>query len=370
MSLGCAWRRPVTPFDITPHRFPRKTIRKAAEFFDSSLAERYIFGINIYTDALLDHFDVRALVINSPAVAEYRGLPILDPKDVPANSLVVVASGGRTTSASRKLNSMGLRTIDYFALRSLIPTPLPEAVFNEGFRLHFANNENKFLEVMHLLADENSKNVFRNVVNFRLTGDLNYVQALNPVPQMQYRDLNLRQVPGHEHFVDVGAYDGSDSLNFLSDYPGCVRVDMVEPSSENAERCRAMASSDSRIRLHQVAVTAFDGTRYLTNAEDRSRLSSVGEEVVITTTLDNLLGGTNPTFMKFDIEGEELDAVRGSSVTISESKPSLALAAYHKPADFWRLPQLALELCPDYEIRLRHYGETLYETIMYFTLPS
>jgi hypothetical protein len=67
-----------------------------------------------------------------------------------------------------------------------------------------------------------------------------------------------------------------------------------------------------------------------------------------------------------DIEGGESLAIIGATRIIREHHPRLALAVYHKPGDFWRIPKQVLEIYPDFKVYLRHYTESVYETIMFF----
>ena len=52
---------------------------------------------------------------------------------------------------------------------------------------------------------------------------------------------------------------------------------------------------------------------------------------------------SDATFIKMDIEGAELDALRGAERTIRSNSPKLAICAYHKPSHLWELPNFALK---------------------------
>ena len=58
--------------------------------------------------------------------------------------------------------------------------------------------------------------------------------------------------------------------------------------------------------------------------------------------------------IKLDVEGAELDVLRGAAATIVRFKPILALSAYHKFDDFWVLMNFVKSLRSDYEFALRH----------------
>lgn len=66
-----------------------------------------------------------------------------------------------------------------------------------------------------------------------------------------------------------------------------------------------------------------------------------------------------------DIEGSELNAIKGSNKVIKEQKPKLAISIYHKQKDILDIPNLLLQYNPDYQLYLRHYSFVAYETVLY-----
>ena len=70
-------------------------------------------------------------------------------------------------------------------------------------------------------------------------------------------------------------------------------------------------------------------------------------------TIDKLLDGRRATAVKMNIEGSELDALKGAEETIRRWRPRLMVAGYHKTWDFWEVPELMLEA--GYAVYLRSY---------------
>jgi len=68
-----------------------------------------------------------------------------------------------------------------------------------------------------------------------------------------------------------------------------------------------------------------------------------------------------------DIEGAELDALKGAENTIRESLPDLAICLYHSPSHLWEIP-LFISSLGDYKFHLRNYTSFISETVLYASL--
>jgi len=67
-----------------------------------------------------------------------------------------------------------------------------------------------------------------------------------------------------------------------------------------------------------------------------------------------------------DIEGAELEALKGAERIIREHKPKLAICAYHKPEDIYTLPEFIKGCRDDYRLYLRHYSPyNTFDTVLY-----
>lgn len=62
------------------------------------------------------------------------------------------------------------------------------------------------------------------------------------------------------------------------------------------------------------------------------------------------------TFIKADIESYEYKMLLGAAQTIKKFKPRLAVCIYHNAVDFYYIPLLVKELCPDYKLMIRHHS--------------
>ena len=112
------------------------------------------------------------------------------------------------------------------------------------------------------------------------------------------------------------------------------------------------------------------GKLYFHEGQHGSKVSTtvVSANEIDVTSLDAAITG-RVSFIKMDIEGSEIPALKGGVRTIQENKPKLAICAYHLEDDLWNIPILIKKLVPEYKIYMRQHYETVdWETVCYATL--
>ena len=97
----------------------------------------------------------------------------------------------------------------------------------------------------------------------------------------------------------------------------------------------------------------------------------VNSIIVETTTIDRQaarLGLDRLDFIKMDIEGAELEALRGAEETLRKFKPKLAVCLYHKPGDYLKIPKFINELGIGYRFYFDHTSPTGWDSICFATV--
>lgn len=89
---------------------------------------------------------------------------------------------------------------------------------------------------------------------------------------------------------------------------------------------------------------------------------------VVTLTVDDLVdqrGLDRVDFIKMDIEGAELAALRGAEKVLRRFRPKLAISAYHKPEDLYALSTYLDSLKLGYRFFMDHFTVHAEETVLF-----
>jgi FkbM family methyltransferase len=87
--------------------------------------------------------------------------------------------------------------------------------------------------------------------------------------------------------------------------------------------------------------------------------------------IDHLLSSgeiADINFIKLDVEGFEMNVIRGANYAINILKPKLAISLYHKPNDIFEIPLYIRDKYPFYKQYLNHYTIHNEETVLYCTI--
>jgi FkbM family methyltransferase len=209
--------------------------------------------------------------------------------------------------------------------------------------------------VFRSLADDESRRVYLNIIQFKISGCLHYLDAVTTESGAVYRQI-LRPTR-NESFVDLGAYNG-DTIRELLEYTNqkYYTIHAVEPDKKNFKKLvRYVETQEMKnVSLFQCAAWCKDGELPFSSKSGRQSVLSPAGDSITARSVDSLLGGQPVTLLKMDVEGFEREALWGASKTIHHYAPKLAVAMYHRNEDIFELPLLVKKLNPDYQLYVRH----------------
>lgn len=336
-----------------------------SEFNTNTGIKKYILGRNIYAASVAKNLKIDGFIDDYTDEVEYLGCPVVKLVEVPKNSLVLNVAGGRPLSAKHRLDEANLRNLDYFAYYKYSGLTLTPMRFNEGFQEEFIENKEKYEWVYQLLNDEESKCAFEKLVSFRFDYDIKHLEGFSWREDLQYFEDFLNLHAEGETFIDVGGFNGFTSLEFIKRCPAYKSIHVFEPEPSNYQVCLESLNGYTNIHVHNLGLSNNKAELKIDVQGSASTVSEHGAVIINVDKLDSVLNEA-PSFIKIDIEGEEASALEGARNTIFNHHPRLAISIYHKPGDFWRIPEYILSIRSDYEIYMRHYTECIYETVMFF----
>lgn len=243
-------------------------------------------------------------------------------------------------------------------------------------REYWVNSKNKILQVYDLLADDRTREVFTDVICNRVAPQY----AINSFEQLkepgEYFSHGLFEVTENECFVDAGAYNGDTILEFLEHTDGKYeQIYAFELDRDNYQiMCKQIEPlQDDRIRTFCAGVYSKNGefgcagsTNGVYISDNVAWTNNVSKVVA----LDEELGNKRITFIKMDIEGSELEALKGTKRIIETQKPKIAMSVYHKLEDIWELPLFIKEIDDNYKIYMRHHSYYVWDTDMYCVVDT
>lgn len=230
----------------------------------------------------------------------------------------------------------------------------------------YVSHKTEFESAKKLLADEQSRLVFDNVIKYKLTGKIEYLFDCDSNIDESYKDI--LHADAFEYTADLGAYNG-DTARQLAEYsPNLKKIYALEPDRRNFRKLSEYAEREERFKVLPYNLAAWDKSETLIFGAEGNRNSGVGQTPVngktakltevAANSLDNILyesGAERIDYIKFDVEGAEKEALEGCYKTIESFSPALLVSVYHRGEDLFALPLQLTERFPDYKLYLRKF---------------
>ena len=216
--------------------------------------------------------------------------------------------------------------------------------------------------IYNKLVDRKSKETLISYLNQRVSGDYKYAEEVFDPDHYFSKDIIKLD---HEVFVDCGAFTG-DTIQELLARDNPKKVYAFEPDEQNFTSLKNKYINDSRIVCFKKGAYSKQSVlSFAANNADASKITDSGDYKIEVDSIDNLIQDEKISFIKMDIEGAELEALKGATQTIKQNHPKLAISAYHKFEDLLTLPQFIYSLKDRYQFFLRRHSHLTHELVLY-----
>ncbi|MDI6774084.1 MAG: FkbM family methyltransferase [Verrucomicrobiota bacterium] len=205
-------------------------------------------------------------------------------------------------------------------------------------------------------------------------GGARHVFGLRPY---DYRrgGVTVRVLP-EDIIVEGGACWGDTALDFADQAGTKGRVYSFEIDPENLDVLKKNVEMNPEIgrRIHVIERAmgeVSDKDVAFAPAGPGTRLAGQGDPATLsvkTLSVDDLVSRhdlSRVDFIKMDIEGSEMQALRGAQRTLLRFKPRLAISAYHKEEDILTIPEYLDGLQAGYSFYFDHFSVHGQETILF-----
>lgn len=260
--------------------------------------------------------------------------------------VIVLAFAAGYESLYKRINEIASR-------HTLVAPDVPvagEGLFTYEYCLE---NSEKIQTVYDMLADEASRRTYADVINFKISGKIEYLnRCTSPKEEIYEKIIPLSE---NEIFVDLGAYNGDTVSEFISACGGKYQhIYAFEPNPKNFRRLSKNFPHGEKITLFNAAAGSEKGVTKISLNEGRmSRSDGIGKTAEIPVmTVDEEVPG-QAAIIKLDVEGAEREAILGAKKHIAGGAKILC-SLYHRNEDMFELPLLIKSINPELKFYIRH----------------
>lgn len=230
-------------------------------------------------------------------------------------------------------------------------------------------NADFIIRLYNQLEDEKSKITLMNMLKGWITCDYEYFSEV--YEPNQYFPKDVIELTEQEVFLDVGSYTGDTAIEFIENVnEKYKKIVAFEPNDKCFGELEMLQNRFNNITHIKKGAYEFKERLAFNNDSSISRASahitnnSDNGYLIEVDSIDNLVY-EDVTFIKIDIEGAELAALKGAIETIKENKPKLAICVYHNYKDIVEIPRFLMGLGIEYKYYLRHHSFYTGETVFY-----
>lgn len=319
----------------------------------------FLYGTGNGADKILDvcekyEIEISGVFASSGFVRSrtFRGMPVTSVDSIREqygdDIIVLLAFGTTLGSVIENINDIAKRHTLYIPEVPLYDSEL----FDRKFYL---KNLERIEQAEILFEDEESRNVYRDMIAFRLSGEPHYLSRVMTPKEMYSSIINSDHV---NTVIDCGAYKGDSAEDILiSLSPN--EIIALEPDPKTFLKLSAYAVSVDNCKitsLNYAVGSSYGETEFNSSGSRGSGAEGANKRGKTTSVQIRALDSfdfKNVDLIKYDVEGDELAAIEGSVNLIKECNPALSISVYHRSEDIFELPLMIKKLCPEHKLYLR-----------------
>jgi FkbM family methyltransferase len=252
-----------------------------------------------------------------------------------------------------------------------MPIPYNAGITTTHIPGYYNSNKDHLEYIYSLLADQESKEVMASRIRAIETGNIGYIKIseyeeyFHPLVKPENGDIVIdggvsENIYPEICFINAVGKDGK-IFGFEPDPAGfCTAEERIKDHNRNATyKLIPFGIWDKKETIY--FKIQGQGTHVTTKNEE----GSIACECISIDEFVRTFFLPKVDVIKLDVEGSEINAIKGAVKTILTHKPKLMVSLYHKPEDLFKIPMFIHELCGDYTFYMGHHHADLHETILY-----
>lgn len=280
---------------------------------------------------------------------------------------VVCITTASYNKIKENLESQGCKNIIafYTLTQALSPDFL---LLANGWLVSNVEETKTFLKIQRSFSDKISQEHYDQ---FRIWHEYNLEKLSDDAPVTCNDRFFIPEITNilhdHEVFIDGGAYDGCVTFKFLNIVKSKFsEIYMFEPDKVNIKVLR-----DNIYLLNNRNIYILNralGEKNLNIGFSHghgfySKVDRKSKDFVSMNTIDSF--NIRPTFIKYHLEGYELNAIKGSIEKIKKYRPIIAVTTYHTAEGLLELPLYLIDNLKDYKFLWRNHNYQGQGAVMY-----
>jgi FkbM family methyltransferase len=259
----------------------------------------YVFGVGKLGQRIFDFMSERKITIHafvdnnkSKQSSVFNGLDVIAANDIPKNSVIYIASATYFNAISNQLKDLGFtQTISHNQASVLFDgdEKFPIEMYQENLVHDLIENKHNYLSVFDLLSDEESKEVFDNLLHYRFTLNHQYINDVHTSLSKEYFDNDVITFTEDETYFDLGGFDGDSAEHFVKHVNHKYNsVHIFEPDEKLIEKAKKRFDINEHIVFNALGIYDKQTTLYfdITGGLD-GIISQSGTLKIETTTIDD-----------------------------------------------------------------------------------
>lgn len=347
-------------------------------FLQKQDARIFLFGAGCYGDSLQKYF-IRNKLVPEAIVDNFKtgttrfGIPIIPLCEVQkrynrADCVFIIGTPDHRDAVKTQL-------LTYYKEEQVFDFCIARycgwsEISSQSTKAYILSHKSEITDFYHQLSDGLSKETLLQMLLGHVTGETICFSKVR-VNDMYYPKDLVQFNPG-EVMVELGSMNGETLLEFIRRCPEFESAYCFEPDLECLCKLQEI-EKQYQGRITVINKGAWDKAELLhfeingSGGDGSSKIvqtDSAGDRIIATSTVDAEVKQCI-SYIKMDIEGAELRALKGAEQHIKMDKPTLAISIYHKDEDIIEIPRYLKGFVPTYRFFMRHHGPDDTDTILY-----